>query len=540
MKKNDIYTAEITAYTSEGMGICKINDMAVFVPESAVGDLLEIKIVKVMKNYAYARKERIISASPERVPSDCPKFPVCGGCDFRHISYEAELRFKKQRVADVLHHITGIDLEPEEMIGADNINSYRNKAQFPVKLYNSKPELGFYRERSHDIIPVENCLIQSPDCEKIIIALKNWMERYNVLPYDEVTLSGVVRHLFTRQSSDNGDILVCIITNTEKFPHKSELIDILREASGKITGIVQCVNKLNGNKILGDKYITLWGRDFIFDKIGNLKFKISVPSFFQVNTAQATKLYQRAKDYAELTGNEHVIDLYCGTGTIGLFMADRAKSVFGIEIIDEAVKDARLNAERNGIANAEFITGDATKFDGNKAQNEDKVVFVDPPRKGLNDELIKTIVDMEPLRVVYVSCDPATMARDLKTFIELGFRPIRCTAVDMFPRTRHVETVVLLSKGEIDSKKIRVEFSMEGMDMSGFQKDATYGQIKERVLEQTGLKVSSLYIAQVKQKHGIIERENYNKPKSENARQPQCPPEKEAAISEALKFFGMI
>jgi 23S rRNA (uracil1939-C5)-methyltransferase len=302
------------------------------------------------------------------------------------------------------------------------------------------------------------------------------------------------------------------------------------------------VNTRKTNVILGDRYRVLWGQDYLMDTLCGLSFRLSVPSFYQVNRDQAEVLYGKAVEFAGLTGTETVVDLYCGTGTISLVMAQHAGQVIGAEIVPEAIEDAKENAQRNGLTNAEFICADAGQAAEELARRGLKpdVISVDPPRKGLSQEVITAIGQMAPKRVVYVSCDPATLARDVKLLEAEGYEMQEAQAVDMFPRTNHVETVVLLSRGEIDSKKIRVEFSLEDLDTSGLQRGATYGQIKERVLEQTGLKVSSLYIAQVKQKCGIIERENYNKPKSEDARQPQCPPEKEAAIMDALRHFGMI
>ncbi len=450
MKKNDIFTTEITSYTSEGMGICRINDTVVFVPETAAGDIIEVRITKVTSSYAYGRKEKLIKSSEKRVKNICPVFPRCGGCDFRHISYEEELSLKKQRVEDVLHRIAGIDLSPEMIIGADNIDFYRNKAQFPVRLYNNSPELGFYRERSHDIMPIDKCFIQHECCEGLIKALKKWMNEFSIEPYDEINGKGVVRHLYTRSSRKTGDLIVCIVTLTDKLPYKDRLVEYLLNENENINGIVQCVNKSNGNKVLGDKYVTLYGEDFIYDYIGDLKFKVSIQSFFQVNTEQAYKLYSKAKEYASLTGNEDVIDLYCGTGTVGLFMADKAKSLWGIEIIPEAITDAKLNAELNNIKNADFTVADVTTLSDNAFNKYTKntVIFIDPPRKGITDELIDKICGIKPLRVVYISCDPATMARDLKGFIKNGYRPENCCAIDMFPRTRHVESVVLMSRVE--------------------------------------------------------------------------------------------
>ena len=317
---------------------------------------------------------------------------------------------------------------------------------------------------------------------------------------------------------------------------------LLRERIPGLKSVMINTNRERTNVVLGKKNRVVWGQDYITDRLCDLDFHISPLSFYQVNRTQAERLYRQAAVYAGLTGHETLLDLYCGTGTIGLSMAAQAKRVIGVEVVPSAVEDARKNAERNHITNAEFFCMDAAEaaFMLRQRGEYPDVVILDPPRKGCSGELLRTVVQMSPKRIVYVSCDPATLARDLRILADLHYTPQELTPVDMFPRTAHVETVVLLSKGKIDSKKVRVEFSLEDMDMSGFQNDATYGQIKERVLQQTGLKVSSLYIAQVKQKYGIIERENYNKPKSENAKQPKCPPEKEAAITEALKFFGMI
>lgn len=307
-------------------------------------------------------------------------------------------------------------------------------------------------------------------------------------------------------------------------------------------GVVLSVNQAKTNVILGKEYHTLWGQDFLEDTLCDLNFRLSVPSFYQVNRDQAEVLYGRALDFAQLTGTETVLDLYCGIGTITLVLARRAGKAIGAEVIPAAIEDAKANAARNGVTNTEFLCADAGEAAQELARRglRPDVICVDPPRKGISPEVVDAIAQMSPTRLVYVSCDPATLARDVARLREKGYHVQQAEAADLFPRTGHVETVVLLSKGEVDSKKVRVEFSLEDMDMSGFQNDATYSQIKERVLQQTGLKVSSLYIAQIKQKHGIIERENYNKPKSENTRQPKCPPEKEAAITEALKYFGMI
>ena len=539
-RKNQLIPLEIEGYSSEGDGIARLEGMAVFVKGAIRGETCLVKLLKVGKTSAWGKVEQVLSPAPSRMTPDCPHFPKCGGCALRHMTYEEELSFKRQRVEDALRRIGGLDLTVDVIHGAAHPDRYRNKAQFPVS-GKQGVSVGFFRSRSHDVIDVASCLLQRPEADTAGRAVKKWMEQYSVPAYDEVSHTGLVRHVYVR-TNRAGQSLICLICNGESLPHQPELIDVLREAVPQAVGVVLSINRDKTNVILGKQYRTLWGQDYLYDTLCDLTFKLSVPSFFQVNPEQTEVLYRKAAEFAGLTGGETVVDLYCGTGTISLVLAGQAKQVIGAEIVPSAIEDARENARRNGLQNAEFICADAKEAAAELARRglRPDVISVDPPRKGMAEEVIGYIADMAPRRVVYVSCDPATLARDCKRFEELGYRTLRAEAVDMFPRTHHVETVVLLSKGEIDSKKVRVEFSLEDMDMSGFQNDATYGQIKERVLQQTGLKVSSLYIAQVKQKYGIIERENYNKPKSENSRQPKCPPEKEAAITEALKYFGMI
>ena len=538
LHENRIYTGTVESYSSEGLGIVRLDGAVVFVPQAVRGETIDLKITKVMKTAAAGEIVKIHKPSPDRAQPECPDYGRCGGCDFQHLTYPEELWAKRQRVQDALTRLGGADIRVEEILGAKNPLHYRNKSQYPV---GADGAIGFYRARSHQVVPVKRCLIQPEAADKTAAAVGEWMRRYKVPAYDEATGKGLVRHVYVRVNR-KGESLCCVVINGRQAPREPELAAYVCAAVPHTAGVLVNSNTKRGNVILGEKYRTLWGRDYLMDTLCGLEFKLSVPSFYQVNRDQAEALYGKALDYAGLTGRETVLDLYCGIGTITLCLAKRAGRVIGAEIVPAAIRDAKENAARNHIENAEFFCGDAAETAARlEAEGlRPDVITVDPPRKGLAPEVIGSIAAMGPERVVYVSCDPATLGRDVKRFGELGYRAVRACAVDMFPATRHVETVVLLSKGEIDSKKVRVEFSLEDMDMSGFQNDATYGQIKERVLQQTGLKVSSLYIAQVKQKYGIIERENYNKPKSENAKQPKCPPEKEAAITEALKFFGMI
>ena len=371
-------------------------------------------------------------------------------------------------------------------------------------------------------------------------ALREYMQSCRVAGYDEKTGRGLVRHLYIR-SNAAGESLVCVLVNGDKLPKEDRLVALLRDACPKCTGIVLGTNTKKGNVILGDRYRTLWGSDRLEDTLCGKTFRLSVPSFYQVNRVQAERLYAKAIEFAGLTGQETVLDLYCGAGTITLALSDHAKKVLGAEIVPEAIDDARENAARNGVKNAEFFCGDASDVAKKLARENLRpdVITVDPPRKGLAADVVESIAEMQPGRVVYVSCDSATMARDVKRLADLGYTAQRACAVDMFPRADHVETVCLLSK--LQSKEhIEIEVKMDEMDLTSAESKATYEEIREYVLEHTGLKVSHLYIAQVKQKYGIIERENYNKPKSENAKQPQCPAEKEKAITEALRHFGMI
>ena len=420
---------------------------------------------------------------------------------------------------------------------------YRNKAQFPVgKSKDGRIITGFYAGRTHSIIENRDCALGVTRNKEVLDRVIAHMEKFHIQPYDENTGKGLVRHVLIRYGFFTDEMMVCLIINGEKLPGEEALVKSLRQIPEAVSVMVN-VNKKRNNVILGEKVRLLWGQPYITDKIGEISYQISPLSFFQVNPYQTGRLYGKALEYAQLSGNETVWDLYCGIGTISLFLAQKAKMVRGVEIIPAAIENAKENARLNGFDNTEFFVGKAEEVlpeqfarTGERAD----VIVVDPPRKGCDETLLSTIIKMQPDRVVYVSCDSATLARDLKYLCERGYELKKVCPVDMFPNTVSVETVVLLSKGEIDSKKVRVEFSLEDMDMSGFQKGATYEQIKAYVLEHTGLKVSSLYISQIKRKCGLDVGQNYNLSKKEDAKVPKCPPEKEAAIRDALKYFQMI
>ena len=537
LEKNRIYRACIQGYSSEGLGIARIDGQVVFVHGAIRGEICDVLVMKVLKNAAFGKIAALVEPSPARRTPDCPYYGRCGGCDFRHMSYEEELWAKRARVQDALTRIGGAEVTVEEILGAEQPLHYRNKSIYPIS---PAGEVGFYRARSHQVVHVEHCLIQKPEADALAQALRDYIARFRVASYDEATGQGLLRHLYVRTSCA-GESLVCLLVNGRSLPHEEELVAMLRAAAPKTCGVVLGENTRRGNAILGDRYRTLWGRDYLTDTLCGLELRLSVPSFYQVNHDQAQRLYEKALEYAGLTGRELAVDLYCGAGTITQVLARRARHVIGGEIVPEAIRDAEDSARRNGVGNVEFLCGDASRLAAELRQRglRPDVICVDPPRKGLAPDVVEAAASMTPGRIVYVSCDPATLARDVARFAPLGYCPVRACAVDLFPGTAHVETVCLLSK--LQSKEhIEIEVTMDELDLTAAESKATYEEIREYVLEHTGLKVSHLYIAQVKQKYGIIERENYNKPKSEDAKQPQCPPEKEKAITEALHHFGMI
>ena len=537
LAKNQEHTVTIEGYGEGGMGVARIDGRVVFVHGALRGEKCRVLILKTLKSVAFAKVLEVIEPSSERITPDCPYFPRCGGCTYRHIRYEEELRLKKQRVQDNLSRIGGSDVTVEEILGARDTLRYRNKAQYPVS---KDGAVGFYRARTHEVIECEHCLLVKPEADAAAEALREYMQSCRVAGYDEKTGRGLVRHLYIR-SNAAGESLVCVLVNGDKLPKEDRLVTLLRDACPKCTGIVLGTNTKKGNVILGDRYRTLWGSDRLEDTLCGKTFRLSVPSFYQVNRVQAERLYAKAIEFAGLTGQETVLDLYCGAGTITLALSDHAKKVLGAEIVPEAIDDARENAARNGVKNAEFFCGDASDVAKKLARENLRpdVITVDPPRKGLAADVVESIAEMQPGRVVYVSCDSATMARDVKRLADLGYTAQRACAVDMFPRADHIETVVLLSK--LNTKQhIEVELNLDELDLTSAESKATYDEIKAYVLEKHGLKVSSLYISQVKRKCGLDVGQNYNLSKKEDAKVPQCPPEKEAAIMDALKHFQMI
>ena len=543
IRKNDIVEIEITGMTAQGAGVGHWEGMAIFTPLTAPGDFAKVRIVKVAKNYAFGRLEELITPSPDRVEPDCPCFAQCGGCCYRHISYEAELKIKEAKVRDALQRIGGFEQLPLlPIFGADQRDGYRNKALLPLGTDKTGGlTMGFYAVNSHRIVDCPYCRLQPEEFNKAMDAFRSWAAQYGDPVYDETSHSGRMRRLYLRWGEQSGQMLACVVVNGNGLHHENELVEALRQAVPGLASVVINSNRDRTNVALGQKCRTVFGSDTIEDTLCGLRFRLSPLSFYQVNRTQAERLYQLAADYAGLTGQELLLDLYCGAGTIGLSMAHKARRLIGVEIIPEAVDNAKENARLNGIENAEFFCGDAGEAARMLAAQGERpdVVILDPPRKGCSEDLIRTAVQFQPKRIVYVSCDPATLARDLKLFAQLDYPPVEARPVDMFPATAHVETVVLLSK--LNTKQhIEVELNLDELDLTAAESKATYDEIKAYVLEKHGLKVSSLYISQVKRKCGLDVGQNYNLSKKEDAKVPQCPPDKEAAIMEALKHFHMV
>ena len=562
-RKNDMVTLDIVDCGTNGEGIGKADGFTVFVKDAVIGDRVTAKIMKAKKNYGYGRLMEILTPSPDRAEPVCPSARQCGGCQLQALSYEKQLEFKADKVRGHLERIGGFaNLPMEPIIGMKDPFHYRNKAQFPVgRNRDGKIVTGFYAGRTHSIIENRDCVLGVPQNREILDRVIDYMETYDISPYDEVTGKGLIRHIFTRYGYHTGEIMVCIVANGSRLPHQQELVKALREIPG-MTSITLNINKNRNNVILGEKIQVLWGQEYITDKIGDISYQISPLSFYQVNPQQTWELYSKALEYADLHGEETVWDLYCGIGTISLFLAQKAKFVRGVEIVPAAIEDARRNARLNGIKNAEFYVGKAeevlpdyyadyaARHPGENARAD--VIVVDPPRKGCDETLLNTIVEMQPEKVVYVSCDSATLARDLKYLCERGYQVKKVCPVDMFPMTVHVETVVLLSHKKPDGHiNVKVEFGEgEGkVPLDNIVKRAeaykpkervTYKKIKEYIEAKYGFKVHTAYIAEVKRSLGLP---MYDAPNAvEELKQPRKHPtaEKVEAIKDALKCFEVI
>lgn len=445
-----IYPAEITDYTADGMGVAHIEGCAVFIPNAIAGEVYTVRIVHAGKNKAIGKIEEILTRSPHRIPRDCPWAKVCGGCDFRHMDYAEETRLKAQRVRDALTRLGGWDPGELPIAGAKTTVGYRNKALFPVAMVNGKVEAGFFRARTHTLIPITECKLQNDPANAARKAVVDYLRIFRVSVYDETAHKGLVRHIFVRTADETSQVMVCLIANGTKLPHEAELCDMLKKAVPGLQSVILCTNDRPGNSVMGDHFRTLWGEDAIEDVLCGLRFRLSPRSFYQVNHTQAEVLYEKAGKLAALQKTDTVLDLYCGTGTITLHLARQAGSAIGVELVDAAIEDAKQNALRNGIENARFFCADAgqaaAKLLGEGVRPD--VVVVDPPRKGLAPDVVDTIAQMSPRRVVYVSCDPATLARDIARFQTLGYAPKTAECVDLFPRCAHIESVVLLARAD--------------------------------------------------------------------------------------------
>ena len=576
--KNKDYELTIEDITLNGEGVGKIDGYALFVKDAIVGDRIIAKATKIGKTYGYGRLMEIISPSPDRVAPPCPVAKACGGCTLMAMSYPAQLSFKTELIRNNLARIGGLtDIEVPPVLGMDEPFRYRNKAQFPVG-YDRDGNIvtGFYAGRTHSIIPCDDCLIGSDINAGILAAIKSHMLKYNIKPYNEELHTGLVRHILIRIGAATGQIMVCIVINGDHLKAEPELVKAIQNLAfsddRKIASIMLNYNTRRTNVILGTECRLLAGNPYIEDYIGDIRYRISPLSFYQVNPKQTKVLYDLALSYADLHGTETVWDLYCGIGTISLFLARNARKVYGVEIVPQAIEDAKANAALNGITNAEFYVGRAedvlpAKYasDGISAD----VIVVDPPRKGCAQSLLDTILSMAPKRVVYVSCDSATLARDLKYLTAGGYQVEKVQGVDQFCHSGHVETVVLLSQlKQKPDDYINVTIELDDVDITSAETKATYDEIKKYVSEHNaGMKVSNLYISQVKRKCGIEVGKNLrvatrrmdclqgnsttaatdlelvpspNLPKNEDSRQPQCPEDKERAIVEALEHFKMI
>ena len=546
LQKNQLLTLRIERLSNDGSGVAHSSEgEAVFVPGTAPGDEAQVRIVKDCGRYAFGILDKLLTPSPDRIPVDCAVAGPCGGCSLRHLDYAAELRAKQESVADAFRRIGGLDVPVLDALPSPEVDRYRNKVQFPVgRDKDGAPCIGFYAGRTHRIVPCPDCKLQPGVLNDIGNTLCAFFAAHGIQPYDEERGKGLVRHIFLRRGAHSGQIMVCLVCTRPKLPHSDELVALLREKFRDIATILINVNAKKTNVILGEESVTLYGPGCIEDTLCGVPVRLGPLSFYQVNTLAAERLYGVAAEYAQLEPDDVLLDLYCGMGTIGLSMAGHCRELIGVEIIPEAIDSAKANAARMGdavAAKSRFFCADAGEAAARLAAEglRPDVIMLDPPRKGCDETTLSAVVQMSPRRVVYVSCNPSTAARDAAWLGQHGYRAEKVQPVDLFPRTKHVETVCLLSKLK-STQHIEVEIEMDELDLTAAEKKATYDEIKAYVLEHSGLKVSSLYIAQVKQKCGIIERENYNKPKSEDAKQPQCPPEKETAIMEALRHFEMI
>ena len=543
MKKGDIFEGKVIRTEFPNKGIIDIEGQKVIVKNALEGQVVRFSINKKRRDKVEGRLLEVIEPSPLEQPAACKHFGICGGCRYQNLSYEQQLDLKKRQVEELIEK-NGLSFDIENIYGSPITEGYRNKMEFTFgdEEKDGPLALGMHKKNSfYDIVTLDDCRIVDPDFNVLLQAILKYFKEKGETYFHKIRHEGFLRHLVMRRSVKTGDILINLVTTTQSRLDESEFVNMIlsQKIDGKVVGILHTLNDNLADVVQSDETKTLYGQDYFYEYLYNMRFKISPFSFFQTNTLGAEVLYDKVREYVGETKDKLIYDLYTGTGTIAQMLASVASKVVGVEIVEEAVEAAKKNAVDNHLDNCEFIAGDVLKVVDNLTQKPD-ILVLDPPRDGIHPKALTKIINFNVDEMVYVSCKPTSLMRDLLVFREAGYEVKRACLVDMFPGTVHVETVVLLSKGEVDSKKIRVEFSLEDMDMSEFQDGATYPQIKEYVLEHTGLKVSNLYISQIKRKCGIGVGKNYNLPKSEDSRQPQCPPEKEKAIREAFKYFGMI
>ena len=554
MRKGDIYEGIVEKIEFPNKGILHIDGERVVIKNAIPGQKIQCVITKRRKGKSEARTLEILEHSPAERPEEaCPHFGICGGCIYQSLPYEEQLKIKKEQVKSLLDSVVEDGTYEFQGIKASPTSSgYRNKMEFSFgdEVKDGPLALGMHKRGSfYDIVTTPECRIVHPDFCRILVATKEYFEELGIAFYKKLQHQGYLRHLLVRRAVKTGEILVDLVTSTQREylgeRTEEEVLSKWTEKlaglplDGRLAGILHTENDSLADVVQSDATHILYGQDYFYEELLGLRFRISPFSFFQTNSLGAEILYDTVRGFVGDTKDRVVFDLYSGTGTIAQILASVAKKVVGVEIVEEAVRSAKVNAELNGLENCEFLAGDVLKVI-DELQDKPDLIVVDPPRDGIHPKALGKIIDFGVDRIVYISCKPTSLVRDLAVLQDRGYRVEKVCGVDMFPGTMNVETVVLLSKGEVDSKKIRVEFSLEDMDMSEFQDGATYTQIKDYVLEHSGLKVSNLYISQIKRKCGIEVGKNYNLPKSEDSRQPLCPPEKEKAIREAFKYFGMI
>ncbi|HFH8083477.1 TPA: 23S rRNA (uracil(1939)-C(5))-methyltransferase RlmD [Streptococcus agalactiae] len=542
LHKNDIIETEISDISHEGMGIAKVDGFVFFVEDALPGEIIQMRVLKLRKRIGYGKVEEYLTTSPHRNEGLDYTYLRTGIADLGHLTYEQQLLFKQKQVADNLYKIAHIsDVLVEPTLGMTIPLAYRNKAQVPVRRVDGQLETGFFRKNSHTLVSIEDYLIQEKEIDALINFTRDLLRKFDVKPYNEEQQSGLIRNLVVRRGHYTGQLMLVLVTTRPKIFRIDQMIEKLVSAFPSVVSIMQNINDRNSNVIFGKEFRTLYGSDTIEDQMLGNTYAISAQSFYQVNTEMAEKLYQKAIDFSDLNSEDIVIDAYSGIGTIGLSVAKQVKHVYGVEVVEKAVSDAKENATRNGITNSTYVADSAENAMAKwlKEGIKPTVIMVDPPRKGLTESFVYSAAQTKADKITYISCNSATMARDIKLFEELGYHLVKIQPVDLFPMTHHVETVALLSKLNVD-KHISVEVELDELDLTSAESKATYEQIKEYILNKFGLKVSALYIAQIKKKCGIELRENYNKSKKEKQVIPQCTPEKEEAIMDALRYFKMI